>query len=319
VLDGVKVALGVRVGVALSPLHGSDDDGLLRRAAVAAGIAKERRSGIEVYDPDDDASDVVRVALAAELREAIRSGQLRLHYQPQLDVATGRLRGVEALVRWQHPDRGLLGPGEFVPVAEGSGLVKELTRAVLGEATRQWHAWDETGLDLDVAVNLTAIDLLDLSLPDDVAQALSRYGMPVARLALELTETTLMVDETRSGEVLGRLRHLGVRLAIDDFGSGYSSLAYLKRLPVHEVKIDRVFVAGIPADEANESIVRWTIELAHGLGLAVVAEGVETREQLEHLEALGCDIAQGYFLGRPMPGDELAAFVASRSNLTAAA
>jgi diguanylate cyclase (GGDEF)-like protein len=319
VLDGVQVALDVRVGLALAPLHGTDEDGLLRRAAVAADIAKERRSGIEVYDPADDASDVVRVALAAELREAIHSGQLRLHYQPQLDVATGRLRGVEALVRWQHPDRGLLGPGEFVPVAERSGLVKELTRAVVEEATRQWHAWNEAGLDVDVAVNLTAVDLLDLSLPDDVAGTLHRYGMPAARLVLELTETTLMGDVTRTGEVLGRLHRLGVRLAIDDFGTGYSSLAYLKRLPVHEVKVDRGFVAGIPADEANVSIVRWTIELAHGLGLAVVAEGVETREQLEHLEALGCDVAQGYFLGRPMPGDELAVFATSRSGLTAAA
>ena len=318
-VEGAKIALDGRAGVALAPDHGTDPEELLRCASVAAELARERRSGVEVYDPADDASDVAAVALAAELREGIEGGQLVVHYQPQLDVAPGAIRGVEALVRWQHPERGLLGPGAFVPLAERSGLVKEVSRAVLAEAIRQWSTWDAGGMTLDVAVNLSAADLLDLGLPDEVAALLARHRMPARRLTLELTESTLMGDEQRTAEVLERLRSLGVRLSIDDFGTGYSSLAYLERLPVHEVKVDRTFVAGIPGDAAHAEIVKWTVTLAHALGFTVVAEGVETSEQLAELSRLGCDVAQGYLIGRPLPGAEIACYIEQRQRLGSAA
>jgi diguanylate cyclase (GGDEF)-like protein len=317
VLAGVKVALDASVGMALAPEHGNDADTLFRRAVVAADLARERRSGVELYDPMDDASDVARLALAAELREAIAERQLVVHYQPQLDLATGTIRGVEALVRWQHPERGLLGPGAFVPIAEGSGLVKELGRFVLDSAVRQLREWNEVGIALDVSVNLTAVDLLDLSLPDEVASAFERHELPCRHLVLELTESTLMTDERRTGAVLARLADLGVRLAIDDFGTGYSSLAYLQSLPVHEVKIDRGFVAGIPAHAANASIVRWTIELAHSLGLQVVAEGVETHSQLDYLKALGCDVVQGYMIRPPVAAEEIVKLVRGQPAIAA--
>jgi diguanylate cyclase (GGDEF)-like protein len=318
VVDGAKIALEGQIGVALAPEHGTDPEDLLRCASVALDLAKKRRSGIEVYDPADDDSDVVAVALAGELRQGIEAGQLVVHYQPQLDVATGATRGVEALVRWQHPQRGLLAPGAFVPLAERSGLVKEISRAVLGQATRQWNVWHAGGKTLDMAVNLSAADLFDLGLPDEIARLLARHRMPPERLTLELTESTLMADEKRTAEVLARLHSLGVRLAIDDFGTGYSSLAYLERLPVDEVKVDRTFVAGLPADAAHAAIVKWTITLAHALGFVVVAEGVETAEQLEALGDFGCDVAQGYLIGRPVPNAELATF-ATAKRLTPAA
>jgi diguanylate cyclase (GGDEF)-like protein len=318
-IDGVKIALDGRIGVALSPDHGTDPEELLRCASVAAELVRERRSGVEVYDPADDASDVAAVALAAELREGIEAGRLVVYYQPQLEVATGGIRGVEALVRWQHPERGLLAPGAFVPLAERSGLVKEISRSVLAQATRQWGAWSAAGTTLDVAVNLSAADLLDLGLPDEIAALLARHRMPAERLTLELTESTLMGDRERTAEVLERLRSLGVRLAIDDFGTGYSSLAYLERLPVDEVKVDRTFVAGIPADTAHAAIVKWTVTLAHALGFVVVAEGVETRDQLDELGRLGCDVAQGYLIERPLPSVEVAAYVAERRQLGTAA
>jgi diguanylate cyclase (GGDEF)-like protein len=318
VVDGVKVAVGAHAGVALLPEHGTDSDVLVRCATLGAEVAGERQTGVEVYDPTGEATDVARLALAAELREAIANGQLVLHYQPQADLQTGVVRGVEALVRWQHPERGLLGPGAFVPLAERSGLVKELGRFVLEESARQWRAWQRDGLELDMSVNLTAVDLLDLSLPDQVADTLRRHEMPASSLVIEVTETTIMGDPRRTGEVLERLRSAGVRLAIDDFGTGYSSLAYLCQLPVHEVKVDRAFVTGIPDDTANAAILRCTVELAHGLGLEVVAEGVETHEQWACLVALGCDLAQGYLLARPLPADELAALANRRANPVAA-
>jgi diguanylate cyclase (GGDEF)-like protein len=319
VVEGAKIALAGRIGIALAPEHGTDPDGLLRCASVAAELAKARSSGIEVYDPADDAGDVASIALAGELREALEAGQLVVHYQPQLDVQTGAIRGVEALVRWQHPHRGLLAPASFVPLAERSGLVKEISRTVLDKAIRQWSGWRSGGVALDVSVNLSAADLLDVDLPDEIAGLLARHRMPARRLTLELTESTLAGDEKRTAEVLARLRALGVRLAIDDFGTGYSSLAYLERLPVHEVKVDRTFVSGIPGDAGHAAIVRWTITLAHALGFAVVAEGVETTEQLEELARLGCDVAQGYLIGRPLPEAELATLVVERNRVGAAA
>ncbi len=306
VVDGVRLSLDASVGVATAaPADGMAGESLLRRAGVALHLAKERRSGIVAYDAGEDGSDASRLALTAELREAIRTGALSVHYQAQSEVRTGSVRGVEALVRWEHPVHGMMPPSAFVPLAERAGLVAQLGRFVLAETVRQWREWSDRGLDLDVSVNLTTADLLDLSLPDAVLGLLEQHAMPPARLVLEITESTLMGDERRTLDVLGRLRSVGVRIAIDDFGTGYSSLGYLSRLPVDEVKIDRSFVTGLPADAGSSSIVRLTVELARTFGLCVVAEGVETAEQLEHLAGLGCDVAQGYLIGRPVPAEAL--------------
>ena len=316
-LNGVKVGVGARAGVVLVPEHGTDADALVRRAELAAEVAGERQSGVEVYDPTDEASDVAQLALAAELREAIGTDQLVIHYQPQATIRDGVVRGVEALVRWQHPARGLLSPGAFVPLAERTGLLRELGRHVLEESVRQWRAWQDDGLELDLSLNLTTVDTLDLSLPDHVVETLQRHGMPASRLVIELTESRIMDDPTRSGEVLERLRSAGVRLAVDDFGTGHSSLAYLRQLPVDEVKVDRTFVSGIPADTANIAVLRCTVELAHGLGLRVVAEGVESSEQWACLAELGCDVAQGFLIARPLPAAELAALAKHAARVAA--
>jgi diguanylate cyclase len=305
---GARVAVDASSGIAFG-LPGEDARAVLRRAGVALRIASDRRTGVEVYDPSDDASDVAALTLSAELREAIESDQLVVHYQLQADVSTGAPRGVEALVRWQHPDRGLLSPAAFLPAAKATGLVKDVGRRVLELAAADWRRWRGLGLELDLSVNLTAADLLDLSLPDEVAAVLANAEMSADRLLLEVTESTLMGDELRAGQVLTRLVDLGVRVAVDDFGTGYSSLAQLRRLPVHEVKIDRSFVAGIPDDPVACSMVRWTVDLAHNLGLHAVAEGVERVEQLNYLRGIGCEVAQGYLLSRPVPSDELVRLV----------
>jgi EAL domain-containing protein (putative c-di-GMP-specific phosphodiesterase class I) len=221
--------------------------------------------------------------------------------------------GVEALVRWVHPERGFIPPNDFIPIAEQTGLIKPLSRYVVATALRQCAAWNEQGLDLHVAVNLTVPDLLDLELPDRIAALLDETGVRPEQLELELTESTILADPTRVREVLARFDDMGIGLAIDDFGTGYSSFAYLKRLPVRTIKIDRSFVMGMCEDESDATIVRSTIGLARNLGLDVVAEGVESNEIWEALRAEGCAIAQGYFISRPVPPEELPAIVAARA------
>jgi EAL domain-containing protein (putative c-di-GMP-specific phosphodiesterase class I) len=225
----------------------------------------------------------------------------------------GTVTGVEALIRWQHPERGMLMPDQFVPLAERTGMVAELTRWVLDAALRQARAWRDAGVDVPVAINLAAGNVVDVGLPDAVARALARHGMPGDRLECEISEHTVMADPRRAIDVLERLRALGVRLSLDDFGTGHSSLAYLKRLPLDEVKIDRSFVLGMAVDENDAVIVRSTIDLARNLGLDVVAEGVETEAVLADLAALRCDIAQGYLVSRPLPADELGAWLSGRA------
>jgi len=248
-----------------------------------------------------------RLALAGELRAAIDRGELVLHYQPKADLSSGRVVGVEALVRWEHPTHGLLSSNEFVPIAERTGLIRPLTRHVLRAAAAQATAWIEAGLDLHVAVNLTIPDLLDLELPDRIAALLQENSLDPARLELEITESSILADPFRVRQVLTRLNEMGLRLAIDDFGTGYSSLAYLKRLPVQTLKIDRSFVTGMCSDPSDATIVRSTIDLGRNLGLAVVAEGVESLETWNALRGLGCTLAQGYLIGRAVPADDLVA------------
>jgi EAL domain-containing protein (putative c-di-GMP-specific phosphodiesterase class I) len=274
--------------------------------------AKRSGAGPRVYVKRDDHYDRDRLKTIEQLRTALTAGQLTCHYQPKCELRTGAVVGVEALVRWQHPDRGLLYPDAFLPLAEQAGLMGSLAGAVLDTAVAQGAAWRDSGLSLPVAVNLSATNLLDASLPGRVADLLRAYRYDPAMLVLEITEDVLMTDPQRAHDVLVRLRALGVGIAIDDYGTGYSSLKYLRTLPVTELKLDRAFVHGLARDPRDEAIVRTTVDLAHSLGIAMVAEGVETAEDWACLARLGCDVAQGYYLSRPIPAAELARWVAGR-------
>jgi EAL domain-containing protein (putative c-di-GMP-specific phosphodiesterase class I) len=278
----------------------------MQRADVAMYVAKEMRSGCHVYTAESDRHSPSRLALGADLRRAIDQGQLFLHYQPQVSLPGRATETVEALVRWQHPERGLIAPSEFIPLAEGSGLIRPLTLCVLDQALSQCRTWEVAGTTLKVAVNLSVLNLLDEKLPEDVARLLNKWGVLPSSLELEITESTIMSDPERGLSVLEKLNAMGVGLAIDDYGTGHSSLAYLRRLPVREVKIDRAFVTHMDSSESDATIVRSTIELGHNLGLRVVAEGVETAEVLTELTRLGCDLAQGYFISPPLTAEELA-------------
>ena len=316
-IRGVRVAVTVSFGAALLREHGSDRETLLRRAGMALSTAKEPgQSKLQIYDPSHETSDVSRLALTAELHEALDRDQLLVHYQPQADLATKTLRGVEAFVRWQHPQRGLLAAGEFIVQAERSALAPELRAFVLEASARQWREWKRLGIDLELAVNLSTVDLLDASLPDEIASVLERYGIPPWKLVLEITERTLVGDEQRTGQVIDRLAQIGARLAIDDFGTGESSLASLRRFPVQQVKLDRALLGCASGDPAAQVIVRSCVEIAHAIGATVVAEGIETQEQRRLALALGCDIAQGYLIGRPLPADELTALLQEAPGVT---
>jgi diguanylate cyclase (GGDEF)-like protein len=302
------------IGIATYPEHGDDADTLLRHADVAMYIAKEARAGTAIYAAEQDVNDEARLVLAGELRRAIENDELVLHFQPKAELETGSIVGVEALVRWQHPERGFIPPNEFIPIAERTGLIKPLSRHVIVTALRQCSAWRAAGIDLHVAVNLTIPDLLDLELPDLIEMELAERGVRPDQLELEITESTILADPFRVRQVLNRLNEMGLRLAIDDFGTGYSSLAYLRRLPVQTIKIDRSFVMDMCENPHDATIVRSTIELGKNLGLQVVAEGVETQEAWDALRAQGCTLAQGYFIGRPVPADELEALLEERGS-----
>jgi diguanylate cyclase (GGDEF)-like protein len=310
-LDGLQLEPGSSIGIALFPDHGDDVDDLIRHADVAMYLAKERRTGVELYAAENDHYSPERLMLVAELRAAIERRELELVYQPKVSLGDGTLRSVEALVRWRHPTRGLLMPDAFIPLAEHTGLIRPLTRFVITAALRQCREWQQAGLDVSVAVNVSARDLLDGDLPEEVAALLACFGIDGGKLELELTESTFLADPIRARALLGRLSELGVALAVDDFGSGYSSLGYLKQLPIDVLKIDKSFVMAMDGDADDAAIVRSTIGLARNLGLAVVAEGVESDRVWHELAALGCTLAQGYFVGRPMPAGELDAWQAS--------
>jgi diguanylate cyclase (GGDEF)-like protein len=312
VLEGIAIDLDASIGVAAYPAHGSDIETLLQRADVAMYLAKSDRSGCELYSPTRDEYSPARLALAGDLRRAIDQKELILHYQPKADLADGRVTGVEALVRWQHHRQGLIRPDTFIPLAERTGLIRDLTTAVLGAALTQLRDWRDHGLELDVSVNVSARDLLDLELPETVARLLAEHELPAERLELEITESVILADPMRARAVLSRLAAMGVQLAIDDYGSGYSSLAYLKRLPVGEIKIDRSFVMNMHKDPNDAVIVRSTIDLGRNLGLTVVAEGIETEEAWRTLALLGCDQGQGFYLSRPVPADELEQWLRER-------
>jgi diguanylate cyclase (GGDEF)-like protein/PAS domain S-box-containing protein len=309
---GQSVSIGASVGVAVYPEHGSDAQTLMRHADSAMYVAKRSGGGTAVYSAERDATPD-RITTVGELRRAIESDQLVLHYQPTVSLDTGQCPRVEALVRWQHPQRGLVPPDQFIPLAEETGLIKPLTGWVLRTAMRQRSAWQQSGLELVVAVNLSMRNLHDPELVDEVSGLLSEFDLEPAALKVEVTESTLMTDSKRALESLARLQAIGLEVAIDDFGTGHSSLSYLKYMPVAEIKLDRSFVSDMCKDKKDYMIVRSTIELAHNLGLRVVAEGVEDQATWDALAELGCDFAQGYHMSRPLTDGELRRWLGGRA------
>ena len=304
VIDGHAFNVGGSLGIALYPQHGQDAHTLMRRADIALYAAKRANSDYAFYQPEQDSHSPERLFFAGELRQAIASDRLLVHYQPKASLVTGRVFQAEALVRWRHPERGLIPPDQFIPLAEQTGLIRPLCHWVLNDALRQCALWKRNGVDLRVAVNLSMHNLQDSRLPDVIVTLLSRWALEPACLEVEITESALSADPGRTFEILTRLHDMGIRISIDDFGTGYSALAYLKRLPVDEIKIDKSFVMGMAAEEDDATIVRSTIDLGHNLGLQVVAEGIEDKATWDLLKSLGCDFAQGYFLSRPLPAPD---------------
>jgi len=302
-LGEATVDVGLSIGIAQYPEHGRDAETLMRRADVAMYVAKRARSGYAVYSSEQDEHSAGRLALIGELRQAIRARQLVLHYQPKVDFRTGRTVGVEALLRWEHPSKGVLGPNQFVPVAEQTDLMTLLARYVISEALQQVETWRRQGLDLDVAVNLSAANLHEATLPDLAQELLQSVGLPPSALTLEITESALMASQ--ADRAVRRLRDMGIGISIDDFGTGYSSLSYLKTLPVSEIKIDRSLVKDLAVDIDDAGIVQPTIDLGHNLRVKVVAEGVEDETTWKMLAELGCDYGQGWYISRALPAREL--------------
>ena len=319
-VQGLPLSLEGSIGIALFPDDGDDVETLLQRADVAMYQAKGENAGYAFYDEASCAThDPGRLTLVGELRRALEQRELALYYQPKAVLADGDVHSVEALLRWHHPERGLVPPDDFIPLAQQTGLVKPLTLYVIDEALRQCRAWLDDGLRLSIAVNLSTRNLLDIQFPTEVQGLLDRWQVDPGLLELEITESTMLADPVRTKQILERLSEMGIRLSIDDFGTGYSSLAYLKGLPVDEIKIDRSFVMGMDASEDDATIVRSTIDLGRNLGLEVVAEGVETEAVWNHLNSLGCTVAQGYYLSRPVPPDDLRAWLEARRSASAPA
>ena len=301
---GLTLRIEASIGIALYPEHGEKGGGLLRSADVAMYAAKKGHSGHALYSPDQQQYSPARLGLVAQLSRAMEHGELVLHYQPKARFSTGAIEGVEALVRWDHPQRGLLFPDEFIPVTEHTQMIRPLTIHVLETALEQVRAWEGMGLDLSVAVNLSTQILLDLGLPDEIERMLSRVGTPPEKLVVEITESAIVYDPRRAQRVLQSLHDMGLKIAIDDFGTGYSSLVSLKQMPVSAIKIDKSFVMGMETDASDAAIVKSTAQLGHNLGLEVVAEGVETPSAWSTLQELGCDLAQGYYLSKPLADEQ---------------
>ncbi|MGI5507130.1 putative bifunctional diguanylate cyclase/phosphodiesterase [Lentzea sp. CA-135723] len=312
-LDGLAVDVGCSIGVALYPTDSADGHELLKHADIAMYAAKRARLGTAVYEPGLDEHSAAQLTVISDLRRALDQAELVLHYQPKADLRSGTVCGAEVLCRWQHPRHGLLGPDRFIPAAEETGLIEPLTQYVLDHALAQCRAWHLDGRDVPISVNVGAQCLHDRTFPEQVSVLLERHRVPADVLTLEITESAIIADPHRASDVLTRLRDLGVRLSIDDFGTGYSSIAYLRTMPVHEMKIDRSFTTNMRSDASSGAITRSLLGLAHNLELEVVAEGVEDEETWSVLAALGCDIVQGYCLSRPLPADQFADWLRDRS------
>jgi diguanylate cyclase (GGDEF)-like protein len=309
-IDGMALEIGASVGVALYPDHGRDSHELMRCADIAMYFAKSTSAGVTLYTPQLDHHTPERLAMMSEIGAAIRGKQMMLNYQPLLSL-NGGVCALEALTRWQHPRLGVLAPERFIGLAEMSDLIHELALWVLDSAVAEARSWHDAGHPMRVAVNLSTRNLLDLTMARQIGELITRHELPARYLEIEITESALMADPERALDVVHAIARLGVRLSIDDFGTGYSSLAYLKRLPVSTLKIDRTFVGDMLRNEQDALIVRSTVQLAQSLGLEVVAEGVEDAPTLEALRAMGCDIAQGFHIARPMAGEAVPGWLAS--------
>jgi diguanylate cyclase (GGDEF)-like protein len=318
-IEGLMLAVDASAGAAVFPDHGRDADALVQRADVAMYQAKSARTGTELYDAGRDMHSRDRLAMVSELRRGIEEGQLVVHYQPKATLEERQITGVEALVRWNHPERGILLPADFLAYAEQTDLMRPLTLHVIDQALGQCAAWADEGLELSVAVNLGQVNLIDRQLPGDVAAALERWGVPAERLHLEITENLVMADPRRTMEVLGALRALGVGLSLDDFGTGQTSLAYLRKLSLDEIKIDRSFVLELGRDEDAAAIVRSTVQMAQALRLRVVAEGAEDAAAMRRLREFGCELVQGFFLSPPLPAAEITDWLRAQSSASAEA
>jgi predicted signal transduction protein with EAL and GGDEF domain len=316
VVDDLTLQLETSIGIAIFPRHGDDAETLLKRADMALYASKDSHVPV-VYAVEHDQHSAEGLGLVAEIRSAIENGELVVHFQPEIDLATGETRRVEALVRWNHPKRGMLLPEFFIPLARQSALVRPITRHVLDAALRQCRAWQDAGLDVGVAVNLAGRDLADSRLEEEVSEALRRWKLEPELLELEIPESAVISERDRIHKVLMRLSERGVRVAVDDFGSGYASLSQLKQWPVDVLKIDQSFVQNIDTDEEDAAIVRSTIDLAHSLGITVVAEGVENEDVLQRLRTFGCDLAQGFCLARPGSADDVTDWLTGRKSLAA--
>jgi diguanylate cyclase (GGDEF)-like protein len=308
-LDDHTVDLGAGIGIALCPDHGLEADVLLSRAEVAMYAAKQQQAGTVVYHPGLDSSSEESLTLLSELRYAVDHNQLRLYLQPKINLCSGTVIGAEALVRWEHPERGLVPPMRFIPFAEQTGFIRVLTAWMIAQSASMCAQLNAEGFDLKLSVNLSTRDLMDQDLPAKLERVLAEHGVKPGSLVLEITESAIMDDPQRAMQTLERLHAMGLKLSIDDFGTGYSSLAYLKRLPVDELKIDKSFVMSMESDLQDAKIVRSTVDLAHNLGLTVVAEGVENAKSWKLLAGLSCDEAQGYFIARPMPASQFITWV----------
>ena len=299
-LDDHSIIIGASIGIAMYPDHGTDHTSLIRTADVAMYEAKSSKSNVCIYHPDLDKYSTMRLSLMDYLQTAIETNQLQLQYQPKISLAENKVTSVEALIRWYHPDIGLIFPDQFIPMAENSGLIDELTNWVLEEAFRQWREWQNTGIDLQIAVNLSARNLSNSELPTFITKLCDKYNMHTNGIKAEITESAIMYNPEQVIEIMSDQNMQKLQFSIDDFGTGYSSLSYLKRLPVKEVKIDKSFVFDMVKDENDASIVKSVIDLVHNLGYTVVAEGVENKDTLEMLKHLGCDQAQGYYFSKPL-------------------
>ncbi len=308
--------VGASIGIVFFPDHGNNASTLLQRADVAMYVAKNAQSGVAIYSPDHDRHSLQNLVMMGELRHAIENNGLSIYYQPKISFKTGCISGIETLVRWHHAQHGFIPPNKFIPIAERTGLIKPLTIWVISAALDQYDKWRKKRMQIKagMSVNLSARNLLDSRFPEDVASLLGSRNISPSALELEITESAIMADPELAMKILRDLDHIGVRLSLDDFGTGYSSLSYLKQLPVDEIKIDKSFVINMAIDENDATIVRSTIDLAHNLGLKVIAEGVESQETWEMLKRLGCDNAQGYYICSPLPADEFMRWLSEKTS-----
>ena len=314
VVEGQVLEVGASIGIALYPQHGSDARTLMRRADVAMYATKQSNAGYTFHERDEPESRVPdQLSLVVEMRTAIERDEFELYYQPKRHLHSGLITRVEVLIRWNHPRRGLLMPASFVPIAERTGLIKPMTDWILDKAMKQCRDWQDAGAPIHVAVNVSAKSLLEETLPSKVQSVLDKWNIDPRFLKIEITESSIMADPAHALAIMSMLQSMGVRLSVDDFGTGYSSLTHLRELPIDEIKIDKSFVTGMLTSEADAAIVRTVIDLAHNLGKQVCAEGVEDAETLQRLEEMDCDLAQGYFISRPVPAATLMTWLTENS------